>query len=155
MPIYGECGGFMYLCEELIDQSGRRYPMTGCFPFAARMFPQLKALGYREITLSRNTVLGNAGLTIRGHEFHYSELIRLSPQVSTAYRISDRTGMDKPPVGCRNADDCNFPRCFQPYNLPAVYPSRFYPKFDMRLKTPWEVTIICISAANRQPPVSL
>jgi cobyrinic acid a,c-diamide synthase len=99
MPIYGECGGFMYLCEELIDHSGRCYPMTGCFPFAARMFPQLKALGYREITLSRNTVLGNAGLTIRGHEFHYSELIRLSPQVSTAYRISDRTGMDKPPEG--------------------------------------------------------
>jgi cobyrinic acid a,c-diamide synthase len=99
MPIYGECGGFMYLCEELIDHSGKCYPMTGCFPFAAQMFPRLTALGYREITLSRNTVIGNAGLTIRGHEFHYSELTRLSSEVKTAYRISDRTGMDKPPDG--------------------------------------------------------
>ena len=99
MPIYGECGGFMYLCEELIDQSGRSYPMAGCFPFAARMFLRLKALGYREVALSRDTLLGKAGLTIRGHEFHYSELSRTSPQVSTAYRISDRAGMNKPPEG--------------------------------------------------------
>ena len=99
MPIYGECGGFMYLCEELIDQSGRRYPMTGCFPFAARMFPRLKALGYREIKLIRNTVIGNIGLTIRGHEFHYSELTRSTSDVLTAYRLSDRAGMNKPPEG--------------------------------------------------------
>jgi cobyrinic acid a,c-diamide synthase len=99
MPIYGECGGFMYLCEELIDPRGRRYPMTGCFPFAATMSSRLKALGYREITLSRDTVIGNAGLTIRGHEFHYSELTRISSEVSTAYRISDRAGMNKSPEG--------------------------------------------------------
>ncbi|MEJ2167024.1 MAG: cobyrinate a,c-diamide synthase [Desulfobacterales bacterium] len=99
MPIYGECGGFMYLCEELIDQGGRRYPMAGCFPFAATMSSRLKALGYREITLSRDTVIGNRGLTIRGHEFHYSELTRISSKASTAYRISDRTGMYKPPEG--------------------------------------------------------
>lgn len=99
MPIYGECGGFMYLCEELIDPSGRRYPMAGCFPFTAKMFPRLKALGYRELTLSRQTVIGNAGLTMRGHEFHYSEISRLSSEVKTAYQVSDRTGMDKSPDG--------------------------------------------------------
>ncbi|UCD83160.1 MAG: cobyrinate a,c-diamide synthase [Desulfobacterales bacterium] len=99
MPIYGECGGFMYLCEELIDPKGRCYPMAGCFPFAVKMFPRLKALGYREITLNRNTVIGNTGLTIRGHEFHYSEMSRLSSEVKTAYRIADRTGMEKPPDG--------------------------------------------------------
>ena len=99
MPIYGECGGFMYLCEALIDQGGRRYPMTGCFPLAARMFPRLKALGYREIMLIRDTVIGNIGMTVRGHEFHYSELTRSPSDVSRAYRLSDRTGMDRPPEG--------------------------------------------------------
>ena len=34
MPIYGECGGFMYLGREIRDTDGHRYPMTGCFPFA-------------------------------------------------------------------------------------------------------------------------
>jgi cobyrinic acid a,c-diamide synthase len=99
MPIYGECGGFMYLCEELIDLNNNRYRMSGCFPFATRMFTRLKALGYREITLSRNTVIGNAGLTIRGHEFHYSELTNLSQDVATVFSITDRSGMDKTPEG--------------------------------------------------------
>ena len=99
MPIYGECGGFMYLCEELIDLNNNRYRMSGCFPFATRMFTRLKALGYREITLSRNTVIGNAGLTIRGHEFHYSELTSLSQDVATVFSITDRSGMDKTSEG--------------------------------------------------------
>jgi cobyrinic acid a,c-diamide synthase len=99
MPIYGECGGFMYLCEELVDLNNNRYRMSGCFPFATRMFTRLKALGYREINLTRNTVIGNAGLTIRGHEFHYSELVSLPRDVPTAYSISDRSGIDKAPEG--------------------------------------------------------
>ena len=99
MPIYAECGGFMYLCKELVDLNHTRYRMTGCFPFATKMFTRLKALGYREITLSRNTVIGNAGLTIRGHEFHYSEIVNLSEDIPTVYSITDRAGMDKAPEG--------------------------------------------------------
>ena len=99
MPIYGECGGFMYLCQELIDQHNNTYPLAGCFPFATKMFMRLKALGYREITLTRDTVVGKRNSVIRGHEFHYSELTRLEPGFQTAYRISDRSGMDKPPDG--------------------------------------------------------
>jgi cobyrinic acid a,c-diamide synthase len=99
MPIYGECGGFMYLCKELVDLNNKRYRMTGCFPYATRMFTHLKALGYREVTLTCDTVIGNAGLTIRGHEFHYSELVNLSWQVPTVYSITDRSGIDKAPEG--------------------------------------------------------
>ena len=99
MPIYGECGGFMYLCETLSDQHGNRYPMVGCFPFTTKMFPRLKALGYREITLTRQTAIGDQGMVLRGHEFHYSELTTNTPQVQNAYRISDRSGLDKPPDG--------------------------------------------------------
>jgi cobyrinic acid a,c-diamide synthase len=100
MPIYAECGGFMYLCEELHDTHDRRHPMVGCFPLAAKMFPRLKALGYREITLTRDTIIGGSGLTVRGHEFHYSQLAESSPRkIQTAYRIADRAGMDKAPEG--------------------------------------------------------
>jgi cobyrinic acid a,c-diamide synthase len=99
MPIYGECGGFMYLCEALLDRYGNRYPMAGCFPFTTKMFPRLKALGYREITLTRQTTIGKQGMILRGHEFHYSELTTHTAGVQRAYRISDRSGLDKPPDG--------------------------------------------------------
>jgi cobyrinic acid a,c-diamide synthase len=99
MPIYGECGGFMYLCEELVDQNNASYPMAGCFPFATKMFPRLKALGYREITLTGDTTIGKRGIRIRGHEFHYSELTRLAPGFQTVYQISDRSGLDRAPEG--------------------------------------------------------
>ena len=99
MPIYGECGGFMYLCKEIWDQNGIRYPMSGCFPFATKMFTRLKSLGYREIALTKDTIIGKSGQRIRGHEFHYSELTKLSPDVVTVYQIADRVGMKKPPDG--------------------------------------------------------
>jgi len=99
MPIYAECGGFMYLCAELWNQKGIRYPMTGCFPFSAQMHSRLKALGYREITLTQDTIIGPSGQTVRGHEFHYSELRKSESGIDTVYRLTDRVGVDKPPEG--------------------------------------------------------
>ena len=50
LPIYAECGGLMYLAREIRDLEGRAHPMTGVLPFAVRMLPRLKSLGYREVT---------------------------------------------------------------------------------------------------------
>jgi len=78
MPIYGECGGFMYLCKEikLVDKGNdkSRYPMVGCFPFSAVMSEKMRSLGYRQITLKQDTIIGKQGDVLRGHEFHYSAL---------------------------------------------------------------------------------
>lgn len=101
MPIYGECGGFMYLCSNIYDHQGNAYPMSKCFPFTTRMFTRLKALGYREITLSRDTIIGRAGQKIKGHEFHYSETdepskaIQAEINIENIYQSTDRTGQDK------------------------------------------------------------
>ena len=92
MPIYGECGGFMYLCRALEDAEGVRHAMTGCFPFVARMTPHLRSLGYREARLTRDTLLGPKNRRLRGHEFHYSELIDTDPNVPSAYRVVGRGG---------------------------------------------------------------
>lgn len=91
MPLYAECGGFMYLCREIVDQQGRTYPMCGCFSAAVRMLGRLKALGYREVHLREDTCIGKSGDTIRGHEFHYSELVE-EPDAMRVYRIADRSG---------------------------------------------------------------
>ena len=73
--------------------------MAGCFALATRMLPRLKALGYREVELSRDTIIGGQGLSIRGHEFHYSELADPPSPPATAYRIADRAGMERPAEG--------------------------------------------------------
>ena len=92
MPIYGECGGFMALCREMGDTDGRTFPMAGCLPCATHMLDRLKALGYREVTLTTDTILGPAGQTMRGHEFHYSALTD-GNGLDGVYRLSDRNGV--------------------------------------------------------------
>lgn len=105
MPIYGECGGFMYLCRELTDPDGKIYPMTGCFPFRTRMHSNLRTLGYREIVLSKESILGPKGMTARGHEFHYSDIDSASDagSVSTTYKVAGRKGQAMQKEGyCNN-----------------------------------------------------
>jgi cobyrinic acid a,c-diamide synthase len=107
MPIYGECGGFMVLCKTLVDLDGNAYPMIGCFDFTCRMTSSLKALGYREMTLMRKTILGEAGVTVRGHEFHYSQLD--SHELETVYQTHDLSGSP------RNVKGFQVNRCLGSY----------------------------------------
>jgi cobyrinic acid a,c-diamide synthase len=69
--------------------------MTGCFPFKTRMLPRLKALGYREVQLTRDTVIGAAGAVIRGHEFHYSEMAEELSAVEGIYQVAGRDGIER------------------------------------------------------------
>jgi cobyrinic acid a,c-diamide synthase len=92
MPIYAECGGFMYLCREILDHQQRTFPLVGVFPYAIQMLPRLKSLGYREITLQADSVIGRRGTVARGHEFHYSEILPSSQTLPAIYRLRTRTG---------------------------------------------------------------
>ena len=94
LPIYAECGGFMLL-GEAIEQR----PMAGVFPAQARMLSRRKALGYREIELRGDCLLGPAGTVVRGHEFHYSEMD--APQgIERVYMVKDRHGQAAAREGC-------------------------------------------------------
>ena len=73
-PIYAECGGLMYLAKALEDLEGRSHEMVGLLPTTVRMRPRRLTLGYTEVELAMPSILGSAGLTARGHEFHYSSL---------------------------------------------------------------------------------
>jgi cobyrinic acid a,c-diamide synthase len=92
LPVYAECGGLMYLAEDLTDLEGNRHPMAGVLPLSVRMLPRLKALGYREVTLAAAALLGPAGTRARGHEFHYSELVAEPPDLQRLYRLTPRRG---------------------------------------------------------------
>lgn len=92
LPIYAECGGLMYLGEEIQDGDGHRHAMAGLLPLCFRLLPRLKALGYREVTLMADSLLGPAGTVLRGHEFHYSEIVSDTGATPRAYRLSPRRG---------------------------------------------------------------
>lgn len=92
-PVYAECGGLMYLAVALTDCAGRQYPMIGAYPFKTRMLPRLRALGYREVVTDKKAFTA-PGETIRGHEFHYSELYgsMSSRKIDTAYFVKGTQG---------------------------------------------------------------
>lgn len=72
MPCYAECGGLIYLTGRIINLQGETQPMTGILGGVARMTPRLQRFGYVEIRFTAHSILGQAGETIRGHEFHHS-----------------------------------------------------------------------------------
>lgn len=101
-PVYAECGGFMYLMNDIITGRGR-YAMAGVFPIRAEMGDKFRALGYREVTTQKETPLGPAGARVRGHEFHYSSIQEdesLTPaSMATVYSMTGRKGAIDTPEG--------------------------------------------------------
>ena len=71
--IYGECGGFMVLGEQLIDAQGIAHKMAGLLPVETSFEKRKLQLGYRRL-------IHNSPLPwpqrLRGHEFHYSTLTK-------------------------------------------------------------------------------
>lgn len=86
-PVYAECGGLMFLAESLEDPDGAAHPMIGVLPSSVRMRPRRMTLGYTDVELSRDTLLGPAGARARGHEFHFSTLDPVPERVRRVYRV--------------------------------------------------------------------
>lgn len=72
--LYAECGGLMYLSKGIHDFEGNFFRMAGVFPFETSMKKGRSKLGYREVSLKEDCILGAKGEKLRGHEFHYSEI---------------------------------------------------------------------------------
>lgn len=64
--LLAECGGMMYLCNEIKSAEGIGYPMVGLLNQSATMEQMKLRLGYR--TLYYNDY------KLKGHEFHYSHI---------------------------------------------------------------------------------
>ncbi|MCK5100349.1 MAG: cobyrinate a,c-diamide synthase, partial [Desulfobacteraceae bacterium] len=76
-------------------------PMTGCFPFSVEMSSKLRSLGYREITLKKDSLVGKKGSVLRGHEFHYSSLLEdgtnkidFQNDIINVYDVTQRDGKE-------------------------------------------------------------
>ena len=69
LPCMAECGGFLYLHEQLEDMDGNAHPMAGVIPGTARKTDRLGPFGY--VTLTGGKVFGQETGPIPSHEYHY------------------------------------------------------------------------------------
>ncbi len=87
--VYAECGGMMYLGNSITGKDGQSCSMCGALDLDTSMQEARLTLGYRKVDLSA------AGYPeeLRGHEFHYSCLLRSGDLDNVA---AVRTARDKP-----------------------------------------------------------
>ncbi len=107
IPVYAECGGFIYLTKGIVGarlaapEPASPQEFIGIFPVTPRMLPRRKALGYREVVLTTASLLGPAGTRARGHEFHYSEIDGMPEEIPRSYQVR-KQGVDLGEEGYRH-----------------------------------------------------
>ncbi len=78
--LLAECGGMMYLCNNIIDKYGKRYPVCGILNQDTSMENMKLHLGYRKVVIANNEY--------KGHEFHYSHIVNSNENSSIAQVFS-------------------------------------------------------------------
>jgi cobyrinic acid a,c-diamide synthase len=92
LPVYAECAGLMYLCRT-IHWQGRSYKMVGIIPAKVQLSEKPEGHGYVVAEIAAENPLFPKGLTIRGHEFHHSN-VSIENAVRFAYQIERGHGID-------------------------------------------------------------
>ncbi|MDR1660195.1 MAG: cobyrinate a,c-diamide synthase [Desulfovibrio sp.] len=110
-PVYGECGGYIYLMRSL-RYGGMDHTFSGLLPLACVVGEKRAALGYRSVRAlpgwprrmhKTGDDTGKDALWARGHEFHYGKLAEteLPPECAPIWRMYDSAGADLGFEGCR------------------------------------------------------
>jgi cobyrinic acid a,c-diamide synthase len=104
MPIYAECGGLMYLTEKLstgvkgkgaynmAEMPESTHDMVGALP-GHTLMGHKRVVSYNIGSLDADTVIGKAGNSFRGHEFHHSEVTEIPDDAKFAIKLSRGTGI--------------------------------------------------------------
>ena len=88
MPIYAECGGFMYLMQGIFDFEEKFHEMAGIIPAKAQMHKKLQTVGYVKAKNFKDNILGLKGESFNGHEFHFSTQIKETEDFSWAFEFT-------------------------------------------------------------------
>lgn len=87
--VYGECGGLMAMCSCIEDGGGERHTMSGVFDAEAVMSIRHGPKYCIASPTEKNRMFSE---TVRGHEFHYSELV-LGKDRDFGFSLSRGTGI--------------------------------------------------------------
>jgi cobyrinic acid a,c-diamide synthase len=91
LPVYAECAGLMYLCRSISWQN-RSYKMVGVLSSEIRLSERPEGHGYVVAEVVSENPIFPVGLTVRGHEFHHSSLLK-PDDLPYAYRMKRGRGI--------------------------------------------------------------
>ena len=89
IPVFGECGGLMWLSRGIMLSDGTTYSMAGVLDADCRMERRFVALDYVTGSVTGDTAVFPPGTEFRGHEFHYSRTV---PDADVRYAFSLKRG---------------------------------------------------------------
>ena len=101
-PVHGECGGYMVLGQSLEDKDGVKHRMAGLLGLETSFAKRRLHLGYRRARLKTAIPGFGAGVTLRGHEFHYARIIEHSD--APLADVTDATGATVEETGSRRGN---------------------------------------------------
>ncbi len=94
LPVYAECGGLMYLCENLIVEE-KAYPMVGALPLDVVLDRKPQGHGYTVLEVVEQNPYYEVGAVLKGHEFHYSRaLIKDTQGITFIFKVLRGHGID-------------------------------------------------------------
>ncbi len=73
LPVYAECGGFIYLGKYLTIEE-KKYPMAGVLPVSFKLKKRPQGHGYTLLRVIKKNPFFPLGIMVRGHEFHYCQV---------------------------------------------------------------------------------
>ena len=104
LPIYAECGGLMYLTQEIktdvtgtgkhniAEMEGGTFSMAGAIP-GRTLMGHKRVVSYNVGSFVIDNVIGRAGASFIGHEFHHSEIVDIPEDTAFAIRLTRGTGI--------------------------------------------------------------
>ncbi len=104
LPVYAECGGLMYLTQEITtnvsrsgnyhmaEMEGGTFAMVGAIP-GRTLMGHKRVVSYNVGSFVKDNVIGKAGASFIGHEFHHSEIIDIPDDTTFAIRLMRGTGI--------------------------------------------------------------
>ena len=94
LPIYAECGGLIFLSRALIVNESV-YPMAGVFPVDLQLHSRPVGHGYTLLRVDCANPFFEIGVTIKGHEFHYTDVVSLPDNVETCLQVQSGVGLSE------------------------------------------------------------
>ena len=113
LPMLAECGGYLYLLQELEGEDGRMYPMAGVFSGEGKREKRLRHFGYVTVESGADSPYLKQNQQIRGHEFHYWHC-RMDDEEGVMEAKKPLGGKCWPAMRVKNQVMAGFPHLYYP-----------------------------------------